>query len=241
MNNLVSDDWQEYIDQIFDRTHKLVNLNIWDPVSKQKLKAWTDCLAVHDAKLLGAYLLDNFCCRSREQFLSMFDILLYGLDVEGSKLELLDIIKNRPEGALINSIKIAPVIGLDQPPTKSGPYVLRLIQRRFRIHSDWLAWPNNLGDLTKIRQLYFVDDFCGTGSQFIDFANSIKLDDTHKKNPNINITYLVSTIHETGLIKIRKEKPYISLKFSDYLNQSHEVFSDACFSRYEVTNFKETC
>lgn len=137
-----SDDAKDYIDQIFDRAEKAIDIGIWDSINKHRLRAWSDCLDKYNAKLLGAYLLDNLCCRSRKQFKAMLDVLFRPL--------LSEICFPDQQGRLINTLAkkpssqaprvlFAPVIGLESPPTKSGPYILRLAQRQYNIHSDWLT------------------------------------------------------------------------------------------------------
>lgn len=235
------DDQLEYVDQVVDRATKLVQTGIWDAISLHRLDAWLTCLANYEAQLLGAYLLDNLCCRSRHQFLAMLDSLFCDLRQEqlglGTEGRLIELLQNRPPRH--PPALLSPVIGLSEPPTKSGPYILRLGQRRYRIHSDWLAWPANLARQENPKCLFFVDDFCGSGKQFSDFAMSIRLDELYKRNPSLQIIYLVATIHPKGIKKLADEWPFVQVKFADRLVEGNSVLSDVCFSRYEIPGFKE--
>ena len=234
-------DEQEYVDQVVDRARKLVQTDIWDAINSQRLEHWLGCLENYNARLLGAYLLDNLCCRSRLQFLAMLDALFCDLRQESLGLtsdgRLTALLRGKPPKDV--PIVLAPVIGLSAPPTKSGPYILRLCARRYRIHPDWLAWPANLPKYDKLRCLFFVDDFCGTGEQFHEFAESIDLNGLHKRNPEMRIIYLVATIHPTGSKKLRDQWPFIQVKCADQLVEGNSVMSEACFSRYEIPGFKE--
>lgn len=235
-------DEQEYVGQVVDRTRKLIQTGIWDAFDSQRLGNWLGCLENYNAKLLGAYLLDNLCCRSRQQFLAMLDPLFLDLRQENLGLptsgRLTDLLRDKPPKKDV-PVVLAPVIGLSAPPTKSGPYVLRLCVRKYRIHLDWLTWPANLGDYEKLRCLLFVDDFCGTGIQFDKFAKSINLLEIHERNPSMQIVYLVATIHPSGRKKLNDDWPFVQVKYADGLVGGNSVMSEACFSRYEIPGFKD--
>ncbi len=238
-----SDDVKEYIDQVFDRAEKAIDIGIWDSINKHRLRAWSDCLDKYDAKLLGAYLLDNLCCRSRKQFRAMLDVLFRPLLSESSSQDqqgrLINTLSKKP-GSQTPKVLFAPVIGLDSPPTKSGPYILRLAQRQYNIHSNWLTWPQHLNAKEDLNCLYFVDDFCGTGTQFIEFSQSIQLSMLNDKLPKLKIVYLVTTIHVDGLKNIKEQLPFIHIQYAELLIAANTVFSDECFERYKIPGFKES-
>lgn len=238
-----TDDQLDYIDQVFDRARKLVQTRVWDDIKAQRLEAWLGCLRNHEAELLGAYLLDNLCFRSRDQFFSMLDTLFIDMPAhpsdpsEGGRL--VDRLQKRPNAAIGSVTRIAPVIGFLSPPTKSGPYILRLAQRRYGIHSDWLIWSHQIDTVKSLNELIFVDDFCGSGKQFTDFAKSIRLDDVYKSHPKMHVTYLVAAAHESGIERIQKELPYVHVKYAEQLGTATSLLTDACFARYEIEGFRK--
>lgn len=238
---LEQDDEQEYVDQVVDRARKLVQSGIWDAIGAQRLEAWLGCLDNFGAKLLGAYLLDNLCCRSQHQFLAMLDTLFCDLRQEnlglGTEGRLTTLLRSKPPKT--PPLLLAPVLGLAAPPTKSGPYILRLSQRRYRIHADWLAWPARIADHANLKCVFFVDDFCGTGEQFDKFARAISLDVMHKRNPDMRVIYLVATIHPTGVKTLGDKWPFVEIRCGDRLVERNSVLSDACFSRYQIPGFKD--
>lgn len=236
------EDQADYIEQVFDRTRRLIQTGVWEGMKESRLEAWRGCLDNQKALLLGAYLLDNLCFRSKDQFYSMLDALF--LDVvdvpcqDAPSKRLISRIRNKP-GKGVTSIRVAPVIGLSSPPTKSGPYILRLAQRRYRIHSDWLTWPQAVDKVSSISHLVFVDDFCGTGEQFTDFAKEINLLRLNENNPHMQITYLAAAAHTAGVQKIAVDLPFVRLKYAELLDTNNAVLSDACFARYEIEGFQQ--
>jgi hypothetical protein len=240
---MIADDQLDYIDQVFDRARKLVQARVWDEIKEHRLEGWIGCLQNHSAELLGAYLLDNLCFRSRDQFFSMLDALFLdlpaypGMPDRGGRLT--DRLRSFPQPGNASSIRLAPVIGLASPPTKSGPYILRLAQRRYGIRSEWLVWPHQLAKEERLTEIIFVDDFCGTGQQFVDFAKSIHLSKLHQERGDTRITYLVAAAHESGIKKIRCELPFVYVKCAEKLGPITSVLDEKCFDRYQIDGFRD--
>ncbi|MDO8653488.1 MAG: hypothetical protein Q7R66_14985 [Undibacterium sp.] len=239
--NQFNEDQLDYVDQVFDRAKRLIQARIWGEIKEHRLETWRGCFHNYGAELLGAYLLDNLCFRSRDQFFSMLDTLF--LDFLNSrdftkKTGLVDFLQSRPDATTTSALRIVPVIGLSAPPTKSGPYILRLAQRRYGIRSHWLCWPHQLQSIEGLSDLIFVDDFCGTGEQFIEFSRSIELDQICKKNSTLQITYLVAAAHVEGIHKISMEFPFVHIKCAEKLGAINTVLSNECLDRYQISGFQ---
>jgi len=237
----MTDDQQEYIEQVFERVRNLIHSGIWGEIRLQRLNDWIGCFENHNAALLAAYLLDNLCFRSRDQFTSMLDVLFSDarVSLNGSGLTLLtDVLKKVPTGKAL-SICIAPVLGPSSPPTKSGPYILRLAQRQFRMKPNWMSWPAHIHYGADLSNVIFVDDFCGTGEQFCEFAAEIQLQERHEQFPNIQFWYYVATIHDKGLKTLTEKLPFVSIRYAEHLTASSAVFSDECFNRYQIPGFQQ--
>lgn len=233
------EDESEYIDLVRDRAMRQIDSNVWEGIQKDRLTGWLGSLKNIDAELLGAYLLDNLCYRSRSQYNAMLDSLFLSLPMAGSRSGelLVSALRSKKIADPSCSVCLAPVIGHLAPPTKSGPYILRLVQRRFQLHNDWLVWPHMLEQVGKVTDLYFVDDFCGTGDQFDKFLTGIQFDRFRQKNPNVRVSYLVTTIHAKGRDRIRKDHPYVQLRWAELLDDAHAVLDAPCLSRYQVEGF----
>lgn len=237
----LSEDESEYIDLVRDRAMRQIDSNVWEGIQKDRLVGWLGSLKNIDTELLGAYLLDNLCYRSRSQYNAMLDALFLSLPMPYSDTGelLVDALRGKKSASPSCGVRLAPVIGHQAPPTKSGPYILRLVQRRFQMHNDWLAWPHLLGQAGKVSDLYFVDDFCGTGDQFDKFLRGIQFDRFRQANPQVNVNYLVTTIHTKGRDRIQKDHPYVQLKWTELLEDAHAVLEESCLGRYQVNGFAE--
>jgi hypothetical protein len=236
-----NEDQLDYIDQVFDRAKKLIQARIWDEIKVHRLESWRGCFENYGAELVGAYLLDNLCFRSRDQFFSLLDTLFLDFNSSNSTTgsgHLLDLVQNRSNQTTESIVRIVPVIGLSAPPTKSGPYILRLVQKRYGIKSEWLAWPQHIQSVEALSELVFVDDFCGTGQQFIEFALSIDLTKIRAANPALRVSYLVATAHEEGIKAIKKELPFVHIKCAEKLGLTNSVLQDKCFERYQIAGFQ---
>lgn len=237
----LSEDESEYIDLVRDRAMRQIDSGVWEGIHRDRLNGWMGSLKNIDAELLGAYFLDNLCYRSRAQYNAMLDALFLDLLMPGSAggEMLVDALKVKQAARPPCGVRLAPVIGHQAPPTKSGPYILRLVQRRFQLHSDWLVWPHLLDAPGRITDLYFVDDFCGTGEQFDKFLKGIRFDQFRKVNPAVKVNYLVTTIHTKGRNRILKDHPYVQLKWAELLEEGHAVLESECLARYKVQGFAE--
>ncbi len=239
----LSVDEYDYIAQIIDRARNLIRTGVWEGIKEHRLDDWLGCLRNFDAELLAAYLLDNLTFRSRDQYLSLLDTLFADLPMppnsDGTKPAkmLLEGLQLSAQDNPTGGVRIAPVIGHMAPPTKSGPYILRLAQRRHGMDVCWLTWPHLLEKAGNITDLYFLDDICGTGDQFDEFLKSINFTTYRNSHPNLRVNYLVTTIHKRGFDHISKTYPYIKLRWAEHLSAVHSVLSPECFDRYRVEGF----
>ena len=238
----LSDDEADYIDQVIDRSKRMIRRGIWEGVNEVRLDNWLGSLRNCAADLLAAYLLDNLCFRSKDQYFALLDHLFVDLPFPGEdslQPKLIDQLRKSSSTQPTCGVRISPVIGKLAPPTKSGPYILRLAQRRYRLHNDWLIWPDQLKQCVLATDIFFVDDFCGTGEQFISFLKDIDINERKRERPNLNVHYLVTTIHENGLKHINEKYPYIHVKWTELLDSTHEILGSACLSRYEIDGFSK--
>jgi hypothetical protein len=79
----LSEDESEYIEVVQDRAMRQIDCNVWEGIQRDRLTGWFGSLRNIEAELLGAYLLDNLCYRSRGQYSAMLDALFLDLFMPG--------------------------------------------------------------------------------------------------------------------------------------------------------------
>lgn len=236
-----AEDQSDYVEQVVDRSRKLIQTGIWEGIEEDRLANWLGSLRNCGAELLGAYLLDNLAFRSRQQYASLLDTVFHDLHltVGGKSQRLLDVLASAPTDPELVSVRVVPVIGQAQPPTKSGPYILRLAQRRYRMKSEWLAWAHSLHAAKDLTHIFFVDDFCGTGEQFETFLNDIDIQKIRDQNSSVSITYLVTVIHSKGRGHLKDKFPFVNVVCGESLLPVNAVMSPEALARYRVPGFAE--
>lgn len=223
-----------FIAQTQDRAQNFIRSGIWGAIDEDRLRNWIHQFEQYDSALLGAVLLDNLIFKSKAQVIATLSSLITGPELcSGMRDDLTlseSLSKHDDPG-----IRIAPAISLSQPPTKSGFYVLRLLQRLYRIRDDWLIWPQQFAKITRTNLLIVVDDFLGSGTQFSEFAELSQLSELHKSQPKLRIVYLVVAAHESGIKCVNEQFPYIEVICGDVLTSEHHIFeSNRLNDRYRM-------
>jgi hypothetical protein len=228
------EDLNLFIAQTQDHAQNFVRSGIWGAIEESRLQTWIHQFEQYDAELLGAVLLDNLIYKSKAQVISTLSSLMTGPELcseMGHDLDLSESLRKPKDPG----IRLAPAISLSQPPTKSGFYVLRLLQRLYRIKDDWLIWPQTFATIKNTKLLIIVDDFLGSGTQFSEFAGLSGIESLHDAQPNLRIVYLVVAAHATGISFIQKKYPYVEVICGDILTTDHHLFaSNRIDTRYRT-------
>ncbi|MFM0565640.1 phosphoribosyltransferase-like protein [Paraburkholderia sediminicola] len=225
-----------FISQAHDRARNLIKTGVWRSIELHRLNTWLIQFEQYDASLLGAVLLDNLIFKTRAQLLAMLEYLLICPQLCSGyqwDYELAEALARRKD----IGVRLTPAISLAQPPTKSGPYILRLLQRHFRIRDEWLVWPQEIEQLDAgVKLLVIVDDFLGSGTQFSEFAKIAHLKQVNAARPEIRIVYLVAAAHEDGINELRQAFPFVEIVCADLLSASYHLFdSERLDAKYRVS------
>tara|TARA_R110001583_G_scaffold45415_9_gene143064 strand:+ start:4795 stop:5691 length:897 start_codon:yes stop_codon:yes gene_type:complete len=227
-------DEEQYCQDIFDRTLKLSNLSIIEPISIGQLTDWYSQFEKSE-KILAALILDQLVVRSKRQVSALIDFLFLHSQSAGQESSMDDsaFIRSLTNKHKDIGIKLAPVLGENHPPTKSGPYILRLIQRKYAIADRHLTWPAKALELqqNELTKLILVDDFAGTGKQFCNFINDSGLSKLPTSHPKTKVFLLCLAAHKTAIEKIRTTYPWITVFHADYLGPEHHFLSGEYFQR----------
>lgn len=219
---------ERFVQAVKARTFGLIELNIWD-IPKPRITAWLEQFASPIDEFFAACLLDSLVYRSRPQFDACAMSVFRGgqlrdvckATVNCSKdLDLVHALRQESDPR----VRLVPVIRNDQPPTKSGPHVLRYIKRALRLNDSWMIWPWQIDDAVqkhRVHTIIFVDDFLGTGQQFVEFSKtqSIPWD-----LDAICWCYAPMVAHRDGLQNLQKSLPKTSHSCSGGYRSASRIF-----------------
>ncbi len=221
-----------FIDTVKYDSKQLIECGLWN-IRMANFDGWINQFYNLDEQFFAACLLDQLIFRTSQQFeaslCSLFRSNLNGkLFSNKQDLYLLQIIKSRCDPRL----RLVPVICETDPPTKSGPLVLRRLQRILQINQKWMCWPWQASKLVggdeSIRTIIFVDDFLGTGKQFKKFFNDW---DFHQHSEKVNYFYAPVVAHEEGINYLTAKLPTIHIVSAETLTKDHAFFSNSTWNR----------
>src|SRR5690606_37842441 len=132
-------------------------------------------------------------------------------------LSLVALLQNRWVDPLI---RLVPVILDSDPPSKSGPLVMRRLKKEIGIADKWMIWPWQIKAAvdkgTKI--IVLVDDMLGSGTQIEDFCNKEKL---REVTGNAKVIYAPTVAHQAGIDHIKNVWPELNIVTSELLTEEH--------------------
>lgn len=226
-----------FIDGTKARALNMIRCGAWAGVDDGRLESWFNQFVARQKELLGACLLDNFIFRGKGQVEALLKAALCSpaMLTPAAKWdgEIVEALGNR---RVDPGIRLAPVIRLDQPPTKSGTYVLRRLAKSLRIQDKWMLWPQSLAAaMTEgVHTVVLVDDFCGSGKQFSDFVKETGLAGVMRSWPNCRFVYLSVAAHAEGIQKVQDDFPRVEFIPGEVLTSQHSFFGGELLARIKV-------
>ena len=108
---------------------------------------------------------------------------------------------------------------------------MRRLQRILQLNQEWMCWPwqasryvNEVG----VDTILFVDDFLGSGTQFVNFFKQWKFDEQH---PDIKYFYAPVMAHQHGIDHLASQLPNVHIVPAEILDDSHSFFSQKTWKR----------
>ena len=216
-----------FVESILTTGRQLVERGFWE-MPESRLDSWYRQFCGPVEQFFAACLLDQTIFRSRLQFESalraLFRSNLYGAVFLGEHdLYLAEAIQGRADP----KIRLIPVICESDPPTKSGPLVMRRLQRILRLNSKWMCWPWQVPKAVEekgVETIIFVDDFLGSGRQFETFFQQWGFDKQIKSG--IKHIYAPVVAHQIGLDYLSQVLPSVTVVCVEALGASHRFFNE---------------
>jgi hypothetical protein len=229
-----------FIDGTKARAQKLIRCKAWEGVDQARLESWLNQFEAREKQLLGACLLDNFIFRSKAQVEALLKAALCSPALLPASAtwdnEFIAALRKKSDPG----VRLAPVIRLDQPPTKSGCYILRRLAKSLRVQDEWMLWPQSLVDMPgTVHTVVLVDDFCGSGQQFADFVERTEFDKVMHARPNCRIVYLTVAAHSAGIKHVQDKYRRIEFVAGEVLTPEHGFFGGERLSRIKVDGIED--
>ncbi|TXI47114.1 MAG: hypothetical protein E6Q50_14370 [Lysobacter sp.] len=232
-------DQQFFIDGVRDRVDHLSRIQVWPGVTGAGCQSWLRQFQDLDCGLLGACLLDNLIYRSKAQTLALFRAVMTCPHLlPPSAASDFAFIKTL-QGTRDPRIRLVPVI--PGPPTKSGAYMLRLLDRDLNLNGRWQILAENLGQLpAAVHTVIAIDDFCGTGRQFVTrFLGLDTVRQLRRDRPELRLIYMPAAAHQSGIDAILAADPGLQVFPGETLNSDHHFFDGRVLERYKMNGLRD--
>jgi len=224
----VLSEFDHLVGSVHDRVDCLVSTSLWD-LDRSRLNGWWAQFVTKEERFFAACLLDSLIYRSKEQFSAGLRTLYHqpvrwaaASKVPGDDdLDLVRLLRKPGPGL----IRLTPVICDHDPPTKSGPLILRRAKKALGITEECMAWPwavEQAIDREHVQVVIFVDDFLGTGNQFCEFIRTMM---RGKLDTSVKWIYAPVVAHTDGLKKVNAEFPQITVVYAELLEPQHSFFN----------------
>lgn len=226
-----------FYENVLTSTKTLISSGLWKDINLRSIEKWTKYFESNEEKTLCGLLLDSLTFRSRIQTQALLSNIIEKsipqttLISNISSKSLQKSLTAQYPGKQKDIIKIVPVISDMDPPTKSGPLVARLYKKEIGINEKFMEWPWKLEDHADSAKLViFIDDFIGTGDQFLEFLDRF----FPKGNFKDGTEYIYAPLGacKSGVDHILKEAPRIKICQSELIQKENHFFSGLS-SRYK--------
>lgn len=217
---------EKFTKYVIADSRRLIEIGLWD-IGMSRLDSWLKQFCGPEETFFAACILDQLIFRTNQQFESslhsIFRSNLNGmLEEHADDLTLTSMLSGTSDPKL----RLVPVIRENDPPTKSGPLVLRKLQRLLKIRPKWMCWPWQVPHQVVehgVHTIIFIDDMLGTGAQFEAFYEQWKFSENASA---INYYYVPVVAHVQGIDRLSKSLSAVKIATAEVLEDAHGFFSE---------------
>lgn len=219
----------DYSSRVISRVKQLISAGLWD-IPLERLLGWHAGFQGAEQTYFAACLLDSLIYRTPGQFSASLVSLYRGACCRACSptlrmehdLDLVNMLGNRWKEPLI---RLVPVICDSDPPSKSGPLVMRHLKKELGVAEKWMIWPWQIADAVAggVKIIILVDDMLGSGSQLEEFCEKEQL---KSAIGDARIIYAPTVAHSKGVEHLGKIWPELAVVTSELLTDEHNFFSE---------------
>ena len=219
--------WDAYASSVIDKSRLLISLGIWSDIDELQLNRWLLNFKTPEAQYLSVCLLDAFTFRSKKMCHSMLRSILmdivpnYCREINIENFDSIDEWSQKLN-AEDQLVRFVPV-NISDGNVKSSAVVAREFieanntSLRFVQHPEHMQRAIDSG--TKL--IVFLDDFAGSGFQFIKFLQQQSIE---QYNGKVSFLYAPMASHKDAINRIEAAYPDIKVRPVDLLTTEHSFF-----------------
>lgn len=218
----------DYSSRVLCRVKQLAQAGVWD-IPVERLVGWYDGFTGNEQIYFASCLLDSLIYRTPGQFSASLVSLYRGAcghaAAETIHLEhdmsLVSMLRGRYQDP---QIRLVPVICDSDPPSKSGPLVMRRLKKDLGICEKWMIWPWQIEHAVArgTKLIVLVDDMLGSGRQLEDFCSKQQLKQVTK---GAAVIYAPVVAHKSGIDHLKTVWPELNVVTTELLTEEHGFFS----------------
>tara|TARA_R110001583_G_scaffold170237_1_gene323638 strand:+ start:8102 stop:9025 length:924 start_codon:yes stop_codon:yes gene_type:complete len=237
--------WENYANSVLSKTRLLINQGIWDDIDELSLNRWLTNFKTPESKYLSACMLDALSYRSKKMCHSMMRKII--MDVvpnycREEKINNFDSIKDWLDNLTVADplVRFVPV-SISDGRVKSSAVVAREFIQANDIQQRLVQQPENIqraiDNGTKL--IVFLDDFAGSGFQFLKFVEQQNLLQFKGK---VKFIYVPLAGHIDSIERIHKTCDFIKIIPIEVLSKYQNFFYECeeGFFRGDKTNSVQT-
>ncbi len=158
-------DWSLYNAEIIQRCEKLIEVGIWNGITKIRLNSWLNNFKSEEEMYFCSCVLDSLIYRSHDQTVALSRQMLQRTVHDINKIKSIPVMINDWEMDLSverltidPNVRFVPVCRSDDSPHKSGYFISRMYKRDIRIHPDLFINHNKIAECKKkvLKLLYLL-------------------------------------------------------------------------------------
>lgn len=229
------DNWSLFKTVVIEKIKIYCDSNIW-PFQHEDFISWLANFNDEKEEYFALQILDNLIIKSKEMAVAGYSRLLNSeirqFLIENDLIESSSMDSWRmklKDGGLNKSIRFYPV-RTDGDQGESGSFIYRTLSSELDTNRYSLSGKNS----EQAKAIILVDDFLGSGDQFVDeFAPQFEMIEKIKR---FTIIYSPLIAHKSGIEKVLEKYPLINIIPSETVSQDDSLFSNKNSSFFKNDN-----
>ncbi|SEH64724.1 hypothetical protein SAMN05660691_00613 [Rheinheimera pacifica] len=221
-------DWESYYDDITNKCEFYIKSGYWEDIDKYQLKSWLENFKTDEEKYFSVCILDSLVFRTKR----MIDASIN--EIASSKIPKFLYEIGHPLNQCIESwltslstgqnvpVRFISIESVDKKTGKSGPVVIRQLKQTLDLAGHLSLKIDQIPNMpATVKAIVIVDDFSGTGEQFVGFYQK------QLKNilpDGVKVLFIPLAAHVEALAHIQQQLPEVKVSPVELLTLEDSFF-----------------